>query len=149
MKTYGGEGRTYLSGGELMRFLDAQAPVIEAVRAELKAGKRSHWMWFVFPQFRGLGSSSMAERYAISSREEASAYLAHPILGPRLLECTHLILGIEDRSIEEIFGYPDYLKFRSSMTLFAAVSDEGSIFHAALKKYFQGEPDLRTLELIP
>lgn len=139
-----------VSGGhDLERFLDAQDEVIETVRAELKAGKkRSHWIWFIFPQLRGLGHSAMSERYAISSREEASAYLAHPILGSRLIECTQLVRAVENRSIEEIFGYPDDLKFRSSMTLFAAVSAEDSVFQSALDKYFASEADERTLELL-
>lgn len=136
-------------GHDLERFLDAQGPVMGTVRAELKSGKkRSHWMWFVFPQLRGLGHSAMSERYAIASLEETKAYMAHPVLGPRLWECTQLVLAIEDRSIEEIFGYPDYLKFRSCMTLFAAVVDGENVFQSALQKYFTGEPDQGTLELL-
>ncbi len=105
---------------DLQRFVDAQNPVFDQVLSELQAGhKRSHWMWFIFPQIRGLGASPMANRYAISSIAEARAYLGHPILGPRLRECTRLVTEIEGRTIAEIFGYPDDLKFRSSMTLFA------------------------------
>jgi len=120
----------------------AQDPVIDDVRSELRAGrKESHWMWFVFPQLRGLGSSAMAEKYGISSREEAQAYLAHPILGPRLRECTELVNAVQDKSMERILGYPDDLKFRSSMTLFSIVANDNAVFHAALDKYFNGEPD--------
>jgi uncharacterized protein (DUF1810 family) len=103
-------------------------------------------MWFIFPQARGLGSSPMAVRYGISSREEAEAYLRHEILGPRLLQCTELVMLVEDRTIDDIFGSPDDLKFRSSMTLFANVSPKDAIFQQALDKYFGGEPDRLTLE---
>ncbi len=131
---------------DLQRFVDAQNPVFEQVRAELGAGhKRGHWIWFIFPQLRGLGHSHMATRFAISSRDEAEAYLNHPILGPRLRECTRLVLLVEGRSINHIFGYPDDLKFRSSMTLFASTSDN-QIFKDALQKCCAGEPDLLTLE---
>ena len=131
---------------DLQRFLDAQARVIDQVRAELRAGsKQSHWMWFIFPQLRGLGSSSMAERYGISSREEAEAYVAHPVLGPRLRECTELVNAVQNASIEEILGYPDDLKFRSSMTLFSAVTNDDAVFRLALQKYFNGKPDAKTL----
>ncbi len=134
---------------DLQRFVDAQAPVIERVRAELTAGrKRSHWMWFVFPQVAGLGFSSMAARYAIASRAEAIAYLAHRLLGPRLVECTSLVVAVEGRSLNAILGSPDDLKFRSSMTLFAAVADDPSPFDAALAKYCGGERDARTLALL-
>jgi uncharacterized protein (DUF1810 family) len=131
----------------LERFVQAQEPVIEHVRAELRAARKtSHWMWFVFPQLEGLGHSPMARRFAIASREEAEAYLAHPILGARLRECTRLVNAIEGRGIEEIFGYPDYLKFRSSMTLFAQAAGDDRIFTDALRKYFAGEYDPLTLE---
>jgi uncharacterized protein (DUF1810 family) len=130
----------------LRRFLDAQAGVIDAVRAELRAGqKRSHWMWFIFPQVAGLGHSDMARRYAISSLAEAQAYLAHPVLGVRLRNCVQLVNQTEAHSIEEIFGSPDDLKFRSSMTLFAVVDADGGVFDATLKKYFGGKPDDQTL----
>jgi len=102
-------------------------------------------MWFVFPQLRGFGSSSMAEKYGIASRAEAEAYLAHPVLGPRLRECTELVNAVQNRSIEEIFGYPDDLKFRSCMTLFSSVTNENDVFRTALDKYFNGEPDPATL----
>jgi len=133
---------------DLQRFVDAQDPVIADVKTELKAGaKRTHWMWYIFPQVEGLGNSQMAQRYAISSREEAEAYLAHPVLGSRLRECTTLVTHIEDRSVTEIFGSPDDLKFRSSMTLFAAVADAPEPFRTALQQYYD-EPDPRTLEFL-
>jgi uncharacterized protein (DUF1810 family) len=131
---------------ELQRFLDAQRPVYETVCAELRAGrKRSHWMWFIFPQIHGLGYSPMAQRYAISSLEEARAYLGHPVLGERLRECSRIVAELEDRTVDEIFGYPDDMKFRSSMTLFAQASP-GDVFDACLQKYFGGQPDMATLE---
>ena len=138
---------------ELKRFVDAQEGVYEQACAELRAGrKRSHWMWFVFPQIRGLGSSPMAVRFAISGMEEARAYLEHPVLGLRLRECAGIVVGVEGRSVEEIFGYPDDLKFHSSMTLFAKASAEGSerdgVFGVALEKYFGGRMDRGTLERI-
>lgn len=131
----------------LRRFVEAQQSVYGQVVAELRAGRKtSHWMWFIFPQVAGLGHSSMAERYAISSPEEARAYLEHPVLGPRLRECTGWVTRVEGRRIEEIFGHPDDLKFRSSMTLFASVAPDSRIFREALEKYFEGEPDPLTLE---
>ncbi len=134
---------------DLRRFVDAQERVIDQVTAELRAGrKRSHWMWFVFPQIAGLGFSAMAERYAIHSRAEAIAYLAHPVLGPRLVECTSLVNAVDGPSLNAILGSPDDLKFRSSMTLFAAVATDPSPFEAALKKYCGGERDARTLALL-
>ena len=131
----------------LERFVEAQAEVMDRVFAELRAGqKRSHWMWFVFPQIRGLGSSEMAMRYAISGREEARAYLDHAVLGARLQECAGIVVGLEGRTIDEIFGYPDDLKFHSSMTLFAEVADPSEwVFDKALMKYFGGEMDQATL----
>jgi uncharacterized protein (DUF1810 family) len=133
----------------LKRFVDTQNPVYQQVCAELRLGrKKSHWMWFIFPQLRGLGRSPMAIKFSISSRQEAEAYLGHPILGPRLRECTRLVNFLEGSSIHEIFGDPDDLKFRSSMTLFAAVTPDERIFSDALQKYFGGEPDGRTLELL-
>jgi uncharacterized protein (DUF1810 family) len=125
----------------LQRFITAQDRVYEEVCDELRAGrKRSHWMWFVFPQLKGLGHSFMAELYAISSLEEAEAYLRHPILGARLKECTRLVNQIDDSTVDQIFGYPDNLKFRSSMTLFVQVPGDNQIFKDALQKYF-GEVD--------
>lgn len=132
---------------DLQRFIEAQEPVIDSVKRELRSGrKRTHWMWFVFPQFRGLGRSARSRRYAIASRAEAEAYLSHPVLGPRLRECTEIVNGLERRSVTDIFGSPDDLKFRSSMTLFAAVADDPEPFEAALKRYYGGEPDPKTLE---
>ena len=132
---------------DLQRFVDAQGPVYEQVRAELRAGrKRSHWMWFVFPQIEGLGRSDTARRYAISSRAEAEAYLEHPVLGPRLRECTRLVNLVEGSSAEDIFGYTDSRKFRSSMTLFAHSTTDDQIFWDALRKYFRGDYDYLTLE---
>ena len=132
----------------LQRFVDAQSSTYTQVRAELAAGeKRSHWMWFIFPQIAGLGFSSMAQRYAIRSLDEARAYLAHPVLGPRLRECTALVNAASDRTPEQIFGYPDDLKFHSSVTLFAEVDEApNSPFQQALSKYFNGRPDRRTLD---
>jgi uncharacterized protein (DUF1810 family) len=133
----------------LQRFVDAQAPVFEQVLAELRAGrKRSHWMWFIFPQIAGLGSSPMAERYAISGRAEAVAYLQHEGLSPRLKQTTELVNQVPGRTIEEIFGYPDNLKFRSSITLFSRVAPEEEVFRAALDKYFAGDPDPATIALL-
>jgi uncharacterized protein (DUF1810 family) len=127
---------------KLERFVEAQDSVINRVRAELRAGrKQSHWMWFVFPQLLGLGRSTMAVRFAIGSREEAAAYLAHPLLGPRLRECTELVLAVEGRDVHAIFGSPDDMKFHSSMTLFAAAAPMAPVFRAALEKYFGGKPD--------
>jgi uncharacterized protein (DUF1810 family) len=139
---------------DLARYVAAQEPCFARVRAELAAGaKRSHWMWFIFPQLRGLGTSASAHRYGICGLDEARAYLAHPLLGERLRECAQLALGVQGRSAEEIFGYPDWLKFRSCLTLFAAAAGtapapENRVFGAALEKYFGGAPDERTLGLL-
>jgi uncharacterized protein (DUF1810 family) len=134
---------------DLQRFVDAQDPVYTRVCEELRAGrKRSHWMWFVFPQIEGLGDSVMAQRFAISSLAEAQAYLRHPVLGPRLRQTTEIVNAVDGRTIEDIFGYPDYLKFRSSMSLFAKATPDNTVFLDALRKYFKGEPDARTLALI-
>jgi uncharacterized protein (DUF1810 family) len=131
----------------LQRFVDAQAPVYDQVLRELQAGrKRSHWSWFIFPQLQGLGSSPMATRYAIGSLAEARAYLAHPVLGPRLEACVALVNQVEGRSAEAILGPPDDLKFRSCVTLFAQAAPDRRVFQDALDKYFAGEPDPRTLE---
>jgi uncharacterized protein (DUF1810 family) len=130
----------------LQRFVAAQDSVIDDVRAELLAGrKRTHWMWFVFPQIAGLGHSQMAQHYAIQSRAEAEAYLAHPVLGARLVELTGIVNGVRDRSVEEIFGYPDDMKFHSSMTLFTRTASDPAIFDEALRRYFGGRPDDATL----
>ena len=131
----------------LQRFVDAQAPIYTQARAELAAGeKRSHWMWFIFPQIRGLGYSTMAQRFAVTGLAEAKAYLAHPVLGPRLRECTALVNAVEGRTMDQIFGYPDNLKFHSSMTLFA-LADEAAdnVFRKAISRYFLGVDDPKTL----
>jgi len=134
---------------DLQRFLDAQAPAIAQVLAELRGGKkRGHWMWFVFPQIAGLGRSEMARKFAIASLDEARAYLAHDILGARLRECAALIIAVEGRTVEEIFGSPDDLKFRSSMTLFARAVPQEAVFKAALQKIFGGQEDRATLEMV-
>jgi uncharacterized protein (DUF1810 family) len=131
----------------LQRFVDAQAPVYERVLGELRAGrKRSHWMWFIFPQVAGLGHSDMAQKYAIGSTDEAAAYLAHPVLGPRLRESAQLVAEIDDKPIDEIFDSPDDRKFQSSMTLFADVAPDEAVFQANLDKYFEGRSDPATLD---
>jgi uncharacterized protein (DUF1810 family) len=133
---------------DLKRFVDAQHMVYSRVIAELSQGrKQSHWMWFIFPQITGLGFSAMAQRFAIGSREEAVAYLRHGTLGPRLLECTGLVLAVERRSINDILGSPDDMKFRSCMTLFGAVSDS-AIFEEAVTKYFPAGKDRATLDIL-
>ena len=134
---------------DLNRFLSAQASVYGQVLTELRVGqKRSHWIWFIFPQMKGLGSSSHAHFYGIGSLEEAEAYWRHPVLGSRLQECTRLVNQVEKRTIEQILGYPDDLKFRSSMTLFSHASEGACVFTQALDKYFAGQPDDLTLELL-
>ena len=133
----------------LQRFLEAQAGVYEQVLAELRAGrKHSHWIWFIFPQIAGLGHSPTAQHYAIRSLSEAEAYMQHPVLGARLHECTVIVNHIDGSSIHQIFGSPDDLKFRSSMTLFARATNDNKLFLTALEKYFSGEPDALTLERI-
>ena len=135
---------------DLQRFLDAQATVMARVEAELRAGRKaSHWMWFVFPQMLGLANSEMSRRYAIRSLDEARAYLADPVLGPRLRECTTLVNAVAGRSVYEILGSPDDLKFHASMTLFhkaAASPEDRALFHTALMKYYGGAPHAGTLE---
>ena len=137
-------------GEGLERFVVAQESVYPAVEAELRNGrKRTHWMWFVFPQLRGLGSSERAQTYGIASLGEAQAYLAHPLLGRRLRACTVLVLAVRDRSLHEIFGSPDDAKFRSSMSLFALASSAGdSVFHTALERYCDGKLDEATVALL-
>jgi len=133
----------------LSRFLRAQETSYETALAELRPGsKRSHWMWFIFPQIAGLGSSPTAQLYAIKTVEEAEAYAAHPILGPHLIACAEALLNVEGKSASEIMGYPDDLKLRSSATLFAEVSPPGSVFHRLLDKFFEGKPDMQTLEIL-
>ena len=134
---------------DLKRFVEAQAPSYDRALLEIQRGeKTSHWMWYVFPQVEGLGSSPTSRRYSIKSLEEAEAYLADPVLGPRLRECTLAALSVEGRSAREIFGSPDDMKLRSCATLFAHVSPPGSPFHRILDRYFEGNPDPRTLDLI-
>jgi uncharacterized protein (DUF1810 family) len=133
----------------LARFLEAQEGEYVPALSEIQSGhKRSHWMWYIFPQFDGLGSSPTSRHFAIRSVDEADAYLVHPVLGRRLVECAEAVLQIEGRSAYEIFGSPDDMKLRSSATLFAFVSPERSVFHQILEKFFDGEPDARTLRLV-
>jgi uncharacterized protein (DUF1810 family) len=146
-------GKSLSSSGadpfDLRRFVDAQERVYDTVLAELRNGaKRSHWIWFVFPQLRGLGRSATAQHYGISALDEARAYLAHPLLGRRLRECTELVAAIEGRSVDDIFGWPDNLKVRSSMTLFAHATDDNAAFRAVLDKFYGGEEDPATVELL-
>ncbi len=134
---------------DLQRFVDAQDRIYDTVIDELTAArKRSHWMWFIFPQLRGLGSSPTAVRFAISSADEARAYLAHDLLGPRLRECARMVARIDGRSAEDIFGWPDDMKLRSSMTLFARTADDNADFVAVLDKFYGGEQDPATLALL-
>ena len=134
---------------DLQRFIEAQDPVYSQVCAELAAGaKTSHWMWFVFPQLKALGRSATAQHFGIASRAEALAYWQHPVLGPRLKTCSELVVAVEGRTALQIFGSTDELKFRSCMTLFAQVAPQESVFSRALAKYFGGEGDATTLELL-
>ncbi len=134
---------------QLERFVAAQEGVYQQVVNELSAGrKRSHWMWFIFPQLAGLGSSAMAQHYAIGGLAEARAYLAHPVLGARLRECSALVLAVQGASVHGIFGSPDNMKFHSSMTLFAQAAPDDALFRACLDKYFGGVPDQATLDLL-
>ena len=134
---------------KLSRFLTAQERVWETALAELKHGaKRTHWMWFVFPQVAGLGTSPMAVKYAIASRAEAEAYLAHPVLGTRLRECAAALLGVDGRTAREVMGSPDDLKLKSSMTLFAAIAGPSSVFQVVLDRFFDGTQDPRTSEFL-
>jgi uncharacterized protein (DUF1810 family) len=134
---------------DLARFTSAQKAVYDRALAEIRGGdKRSHWMWFIFPQIDGLGFSSTAKHYAIKSGEEVRHYLAHPVLGSRLLECSEAVLAVEGRSASQIFGSPDDLKLKSCMTLFESVSGQDSIFGRVLDKYYQGKRDTRTREIL-
>jgi len=131
----------------LERFVDAQIGVYDTALAELRAGhKRTHWMWFIFPQIEGLGHSAMAQRYAIRSADEAAAYLAHPVLGPRLRACAAAVASHHDRGVDEIFGHPDNLKFHSSMTLFADVAPHEAIYQTCLDQFFDGRADPATMD---
>jgi len=134
---------------DLERFVSAQEGVYADTLAELRSGrKRTHWMWFIFPQIDGLAMSAISKRYAIRSLAEARAYLDHPILGPRIIECCETLLALEGRSAAEIFGYPDDLKLRSSMTLFSIADPALEVFHSVLDKYFIGMPDERTIQIV-
>lgn len=134
---------------DLQRFVEAQNPVYRQVCAELAAGaKTSHWMWFVFPQLKGLGHSALAQHFGLASKAEAQAYWQHAVLGPRLKECIELVLAVEGKTALEIFGATDELKFRSSLTLFAQAAPQEPVFTRALTKYFDGESDARTLNLL-
>jgi uncharacterized protein (DUF1810 family) len=138
-----------VAGNSLARFLTAQDGVYDQALAEVRAGrKRSHWMWFVFPQLQGLGVSAMARRFAISGAAEARDYLRHPVLGARLVEISEAVLALDGRTAREVFGTPDDLKLRSSATLFARISPDGSVFHKVLDTYFDGQADPRTLQLL-
>lgn len=133
----------------LDRFIGAQAKAYASVLEELRAGKKyGHWMWYIFPQIKGLGHSAMAEQYAIASLEEANEYLKHPLLGSRLRECAGVVMSLEGRPAEQIFHYPDNLKFRSSMTLFTEAAGRDSIFQDVLRKYFEGDADQLTLHIL-
>ncbi len=134
---------------DLNRFTSAQQGIYDRVLAELRAGlKRSHWMWFIFPQIDGLGHSPTTRRYAIKSLNEARKYLGHPVLGARLVETAEAVLGVSGRSASDIFGHPDDMKLQSSMTLFALVTGPGSVFERVLEKYYQGKRDARTLQIL-
>jgi uncharacterized protein (DUF1810 family) len=134
---------------DLDRFLQAQREIYAIALREIRSGrKQSHWMWFIFPQIDGLGSSPTARRYAIKTKAEAAAYLEHPVLGARIVECAEAALAVDGRSATEIFGVPDDMKLRSSATLFAAVAPPGSVFERLLERYFGGQPDQRTLDLL-
>jgi uncharacterized protein (DUF1810 family) len=134
---------------DLRRFVDAQEPVFPRVLAELRAGrKESHWMWFVFPQVAGLGRTGMARRYAIASRAEAEAYLAHPVLGPRLRQCCDLLAAVEGRSARAILGTPDDLKLRSCLTLFAGVAADNDLFERLLRKFYDGDRCRHTADVL-
>jgi uncharacterized protein (DUF1810 family) len=134
---------------DLKRFVTAQEGIYERALAEIRSGrKRSHWMWFIFPQFAGLGFSSTSQHYAIKSRDEARAYLAHPVLGPRLRECIEALLQVQGRTAHQIFGSPDDLKLKSCATLFAQVAGEDATFDTLLARYYAGERDEKTLRLL-
>ena len=138
-----------IPANEFDHFLEAQSPICDRVVRELAAGeKRAHWMWYIFPQLKGLGFSLTSQRFALDSLEQAGRFLSHPILGKRLRECTQLVLATEDRKVEDIFGYPDHLKFHSCMTLFALAPRAEPLFEQALQKYYSGRKDVKTLELL-
>lgn len=134
---------------DLNRFIEAQVDDYQPALAEIRRGrKESHWMWYIFPQFAGLGFSATSQHFAIKSRAEAEAYLAHPVLGPRLRECAEAALLVKGKTAHQVFGSPDDMKLKSCATLFAAISPRGSMFHRLLEKYYNSESDARTLELL-
>ena len=134
---------------DLNRFISAQEGIYDRILAELRGGlKRSHWMWYIFPQIDGLGHSLTTRHYAVKSVEEARRYLGHPVLGARLVECAEAVLAVQGRSVSDIFGYPDDMKLQSSMTLFALVAGPRSVFERVLEKYYQGKRDARTLQIV-
>jgi uncharacterized protein (DUF1810 family) len=134
---------------KLAEFVSAQNPIYDQVRRELGAGrKESHWIWFIFPQLTGLGHSPMSRQFGIASQDEARRYLGHPVLGARLRECLQLLLGLPTQDIDSILGYPDNLKFRSCVTLFTTIAPHEALFQAALDKFFAGQPDALTLDLL-
>ena len=138
-----------MNESKFAHFVSAQDEVYRDVLAELTSGRKvTHWMWFVFPQLAGLGASFMAQKFAIASLDEARAYLAHPTLRPRLLECTKLLLSLPEVNVTRVLGSPDDVKFRSCMTLFSIADPAEPLFHAALAKYFDGVPDTRTISLL-
>lgn len=138
-----------MSEYDLQRFVDAQDPVWPTVRSELKAGhKRTHWMWFVFPQLSGLGLSATAQHFAVQDLTEAKLYVEHEVLGPRLRQAASLVLKVEGKTVGDIFGYPDDLKLHSSITLFGEAAPDVEVFGKVLDKYFGGKPDDRTLDLL-
>lgn len=134
---------------QFQRYIDAQEAIYPDVIRELKQGrKKSHWMWYIFPQIIGLGQSRLSQIYAICSLEEATAFINHPVLGVRLHECTEIVVGTEGRTVEQIFAYPDYLKFHSSMTLFSQVKNHQPVFDSALTRYFENKKDQLTLDIL-
>lgn len=147
--THGSDAADSSDPYDLNRFISAQEGIYDRVLAELRGGlKRSHWMWFIFPQIDGLGFSPTTRHYAIKSVEEARRYLGHPVLGARLTECAEAVLAVQGRSVSDIFGYPDDMKLQSSMTLFALVAGPSSVFELVLEKYYQGKRDARTLQIV-
>ena len=147
--THGSDAANRSDPYDLNRFISAQEGIYDRVLAELRGGlKRSHWMWFIFPQIDGLGHSLTTRHYAVKSVEEARRYLGHPVLGARLVECAEAILAVQGRSVSDIFGYPDDMKLQSSMTLFALVAGPRSVFERVLEKYYQGKRDARTLQIV-
>src|SRR5512143_368771 len=147
--THGSDATDRNDPYDLNRFISAQEGIYDRVLAELRGGlKRSHWMWYIFPQIDGLGHSPTTRHYAVKSVEEARRYLGHPVLGARLTECTEAVLAVQGRSVSDIFGYPDDMKLQSSMTLFALVAGWSSVFERVLEKYYQGQLDAKTPQIV-